>query len=191
VRSDVFRALGGFAPRLRREGGGSDVEFGQRLAAAGIAIRLDQALQVTHHRRFTLRSLLQNDFRRAAGWTALALQQEGGLAHAARRGVANVRRGFAASAPLALALGAGLPVALLGLGTAAVWAGTALVYLWLNREFLGFARRSFGAARAVGFGLVGFCDHVACALGMAAGVLAGRRPRADPAAAAVRGEGAP
>jgi len=82
-------------------------------------------------------------------------------------------------------------MALLGQGTAVVWAGAALGYLWLNREFLGFARRSFGAARAVGFGLLGFCDHVACALGMAAGVLAGRRPRVEAAAAEVRSEGAP
>ena len=109
--ADVFRRLGGFTPRFRREGGGSDIEFGQRLVAAGITIRLDQALQVTHHRRFTLRSLLQNDFRRAAGWTALALGRAGGLAHAASRGVANVRRGFAASALLPLALCAGLPLA--------------------------------------------------------------------------------
>jgi hypothetical protein len=65
------------------------------------------------------------------------------------------------------------------------------VYLWLNREFLGFARRSFGVARAAGFGFVGFADHVACAVGMAVGVLAGRRPRADPATAEARGEGAP
>ena len=173
VRTDVFRRLGGFTPRFRREGGGSDVEFGQRLVAAGVAIRLDQALQVTHHRRFTLRSLLQNDFRRAAGWTALALGRAGGLRHAATRGVANVRRGFAVSALLAFALCATLPLAASGARAAAAWGGGALVYLWLNRTFLGFARRSFGAGRAAGFALLGFADHVACALGMAAGVLAG------------------
>ncbi|MET0555837.1 MAG: glycosyltransferase, partial [Vicinamibacteria bacterium] len=191
VRTDVFRRLGGFTPRFRREGGGSDVEFGQRLAAAGVAIRLDRSLQVTHHRRFTLRSLLQNDFRRSAGWTALALGRAGGLRHAASRGVANVRRGFAASALLALALGAGLPFALLGAAAAAGWAAGALLYLWLNREFLAFARRSFGAGRAAAFVLVGFADHLACALGMAAGVLAGRRASREAGAGAARSEPAP
>jgi GT2 family glycosyltransferase len=189
VRADVFRRLGGFTPRFRREGGGSDVEFGQRLADDGVAIHLDQALQVTHHRRFTLRSLLQNDFRRSAGWTALALQRTGGLAHAARRGVANVRRGFAASALLALALCAGLPLALIGgRAGAAGWGAAAFAYLWLNRGFLGFARRSFGAVRTVGFGLIGFADHLACALGMVTGVLAGRRAPAEPLSAEARTE---
>jgi GT2 family glycosyltransferase len=191
VRTDVFRRLGGFTPRFRREGGGSDVEFGQRLVASGIAIRLDQALQVTHHRRFTLRSLLQNDFRRAAGWTALALGRAGGLRHAASRGVANVRPGFAASALLALALCAGLPVAASGAQAAAAWGGAALVYLWLNRTFLRFAWRSFGAGRAAGFALLGFADHVACALGMAAGVWAGRRASSPPIPAGARSDAAP
>jgi GT2 family glycosyltransferase len=186
VRADLFRRLGGFSPRFRREGGGSDVEFGQRLARDGVAIHLDQALQVTHHRRFTLGALLQNDFRRAAGWTALALQRTGGLGHATRRGVANVRRGFAASALLALALGAGLPLAVADGRAAAGWGAAALVYLWLNRRFLGFARRSFGAVRAAGFGLIGFADHLACALGMAAGVVAGRRAPDVPVPAASR-----
>lgn len=183
VRTDVFRRLGGFAPRFRREGGGSDVEFGQRLAANGVVIRLDQSLQVTHHRRFTLGALLQNDFRRAAGWTALAMQRSGGLGRAARRGVANVRRGFVASALLAVALGTGAPLALADGRAAAAWGAAGLVYVWLNRGFLGFARRSFGAFRAAGFGFVGFADHVACALGMAAGVLAGPRAPAEPLSA--------
>jgi GT2 family glycosyltransferase len=191
VRTDLFRRLGGFTEHLRREGGGSDVEFGQRLAAAGVAIQLDHALQVTHHRRFTLGSLLQNDFRRSAGWTALALGRTGGLGEAARGGVANVRRGFAASALLALALCAGLPVAASGARAAVAWAALACSYLWLNRSFLAFARRSFGPVRAVGFGLLGVADHVACALGMAAGVLGGARASTKPVAADARSEAAP
>lgn len=184
VRTELFRQVGGFAPRLRREGGGSDVEFGLRLAEAGAVIRLDRGLQVTHHRRFTVRSLLQNDFRRAAGWTALSLARAGGLAHAARRGVANVRRGFAASAVLALGLLAAAPAVFSGAAAAAGWAVAAVVYAALNGRFLLFTWRSFGAVRAAGFGLVGFADHVACALGMAKAVAA-RRP------AAARGEPAP
>lgn len=190
VRTDAFRRLGGFAPRYRREGGGSDVEFGQRLVAAGLEVRLDRALQVTHHRRFTLASLLQNDFRRSAGWTALALGRTGGLRLAARRGVANVRRGFAASAVLALGLCAALPLAVRGAGGAAAWAAAGLVYLWLNRGFLSFARRSFGAARALGFAGLGFADHLACAFGMAAGVVAWGAPRM-PAPDAPRSDAAP
>jgi glycosyltransferase involved in cell wall biosynthesis len=179
VRADVFRHYSGFAVRYRRERGGSDVEFGQRLVADGVPIRLDRSLQVTHHRRFTLRALLLNDFRRASGWTSMALGRSGGALRAARRGVANVGRAFAASALLAVALCAALPFALRGGVAAAAVLGGSAVYLGLNGAFLSFAWRAFGPFRCAGFAAVGFADHLACAAGMAAGVLATAEPPAE------------
>jgi GT2 family glycosyltransferase len=172
VTRDAFLRVGGFVTELRREGGGSDVEFGRRLRASGVRIRLDPSLCVTHLRRFTVGSLLGNDYRRAAGWTRMMLNSPGGLRDAARHGVANVSRGFAAGAALALVSGLSLPFAALGVRGRLLLALSIGAQLWLDRAFLGFAWRTFGAGHSVGFALLGLLDRAACALGILRGVLA-------------------
>jgi GT2 family glycosyltransferase len=173
VRRDVFEREGGFVGRFRREHGGGDIEFGRRLHAAGVRIHLDKALRVTHLRRFTIASVLGNDYRRASGWTRLALGSAGGLKAAAVRGVANVGRAFAASAALTLA--ACLAAPFLGARALLALSLAFATQLALDRSFLAFAWERFGARRCAGFALLGFVDRVACGAGMAAGALAAIR----------------
>jgi glycosyltransferase involved in cell wall biosynthesis len=173
VRRDVFEREGGFVDRFRRESGGGDVEFGRRLHAAGVRIHLDKALRVTHLRRFTLASLLRNDYRRAAGWTRLALGSRAGLRTAVRRGVANVRRGFALSAALTFAACL-VPLLSARAGLLALALAFAL-QLALDRRFLSFACALFGPGRCVAFACLGFLDRVACGAGLVAGALAAVR----------------
>lgn len=175
VRRDTFERVGGFLGHFRRESGGGDVEFGRRLHAAGVGIHLDKALRVTHLRRFTVGSLLRNGYRRAAGWTRLALGKSGGLRAAATRGVANVTPGFAATSALALA--AGVAAVLFGRAGLAALGVALAAQVVMDRAFLAFSWRLFGPRRCAAFALLGFLDRLACAAGMAAGTLSALRAR--------------
>jgi hypothetical protein len=71
VRAIRFRAVGGFdesfsAPSIE------DVEFGLRLRASGASIELDPEIQVTHHKAWTLATMVKTDlFARAIPWAGL------------------------------------------------------------------------------------------------------------------------
>jgi GT2 family glycosyltransferase len=71
VRRDRFDALGGFdEDRWARDM--EDVEFGHRLVDAGHTIEVHPQVSGTHHKRFTLRSMVRTDvLNRAAPWTTL------------------------------------------------------------------------------------------------------------------------
>ncbi len=75
VRRHVFQALGGFdasypVPSIE------DIELGGRLRRAGRRIRLCPDAQVTHLKRWTLRSLLYTDIcRRAVPWSRLIARE--------------------------------------------------------------------------------------------------------------------
>ena len=71
VRRERFLSLGGFdesfpGPSIE------DVEFGLRLHGVGGSIELDPGIQVTHHKAWTLRSMVRTDvFARAIPWTLI------------------------------------------------------------------------------------------------------------------------
>jgi glycosyltransferase involved in cell wall biosynthesis len=72
VRREVFFRLGGFDPRWRFL---EDIEFGHRLHRRGHRIWLYKELQMTHCKRYTLRSLVRSDLiGRAIPWTQLILE---------------------------------------------------------------------------------------------------------------------
>jgi len=71
VRKDRFRALGGFDESFHQPAV-EDVEFGLRLSAAGGAIQLDPQIQVTHHKSWSLGSMVWTDFfARAIPWARI------------------------------------------------------------------------------------------------------------------------
>jgi glycosyltransferase involved in cell wall biosynthesis len=71
VRRDRFQALGGFDQSFARPSI-EDVEFGLRLRQAGGSIRLDPQIQVTHHKPWTLGSMVRTDFfGRAIPWAGI------------------------------------------------------------------------------------------------------------------------
>ena len=177
VRREAFLRVGGFVPRFRREGGGGDVDFGRRLHTCGVHIHLDKSLRVTHHRRFTVRSLLGNDYRRAAGWTRMIQGRPGGLRQAANQGVANVSRSFAAGSLLALGSVLALPLALVSTPVLVALGAALTVQLFWDSTFLRFAWRTFGPVRAVGFAVLGLLDRLACGAGMVAGAAGALRDR--------------
>jgi hypothetical protein len=94
VRRDAFERVGGFDPACRIE----DVDLGRRMRAAGLRIRLDRAIQVTHLKRWTLAGMVRSDVvDRGIPWCLLLLKGSG------RRelGSLNLTAGGFASAGLA------------------------------------------------------------------------------------------
>jgi hypothetical protein len=133
VRRDVFLSLGGFD-----EGYGhpsiEDVELGYRLRAAGHRIRLVHGAQVTHLKRWTLRTWVRSDLcHRAIPWARLL-----GAGHGLPKDL-----NFTASDRVASGL---VALGLLGLA-AAPW--------WLPG--LGVAAISWVAAAALDLPLLGLC----------------------------------
>ncbi len=72
IRRESLLAAGGFNDQRQ---GITDVELGYRLAARGIRVRLDPAIQVKHLKLWTLPGLLRTEFKvRAIPWTTLLLE---------------------------------------------------------------------------------------------------------------------
>lgn len=77
VRSDRFRAVGGFDPLRFRSPSVEDIDLGMRLRADGARIVLDPAIQGRHLKRWTLRSMLRDDhLRRARPWARLLIEAD-------------------------------------------------------------------------------------------------------------------
>jgi GT2 family glycosyltransferase len=73
VRASLFFRHGGFNEAPRKI---DDVEFGTRMADAGVRIELRPELQVKHLKRWTLRSMISTDlFLRGIPWTLLVWRQ--------------------------------------------------------------------------------------------------------------------
>lgn len=76
VRRDAFEAVGGFDARRFPRPAVEDIDLGMRLRAAGGRILLDPAIQGTHLKAWTLRSMLSTDFaRRGLPWARLMLER--------------------------------------------------------------------------------------------------------------------
>ena len=146
IRSDVFRAVGGFDARYR-EASIEDIELGYRLRRHGYRITVDRSLEVTHLKRWSATSLLRADIgRRALPWSALILQ-EGRLHNDMNLRVAQriaVALTWLLAAALVAAMGTDVPIAI----AVAVAAALLLLDLPLWR-YLGRARGGWFVARSV------------------------------------------
>ncbi len=77
IRRSVFETIGGFDEKRYPRPAIEDIELGYRLRHAGYRILLDKALQGTHLKRWTLRSVIRTDILcRAVPWTRLILERK-------------------------------------------------------------------------------------------------------------------
>jgi GT2 family glycosyltransferase len=75
IRREVFADLGGFDAGRYRHASIEDIELGDRLSRRGQRIVHDPAIQGTHLKAWTLRSMLWTDFaRRGVPWVALQVR---------------------------------------------------------------------------------------------------------------------
>jgi GT2 family glycosyltransferase len=182
VRRADLLAVGGFDAARYHHPSIEDIELGHRLAASGRRLRLDPAIQGTHLKRWTLRSMLFTDFvRRGVPWVALQVRT-GQVTSTLNCGWRHrVSAAACALGPLALLLGAPL------VGLAAL-----VSLVGLNRGFYALLARQLGMAQAavcvVLHGLHHLVSVAAVPVGIAVGLAAvvgtsgARRPtRLEPA----------
>jgi len=142
LRREAFVSAGGFDER-GAVNAIEDVDLGYRLRAAGFRLRLDRDMLCTHHKRWTLASMLRADvLSRAVPWSRLVL----------RTGVAPPDLNLAGSQRWSVAL-TGILVATLPLlawpAARAIAAAAAIGVVALNWRFYAFLRRARGTAFAV------------------------------------------
>ncbi|MFQ5436865.1 MAG: glycosyltransferase, partial [Anaerolineae bacterium] len=147
MRRHIFLAMGGFNVAAYPRPSIEDIELGYRLRAAGHRIRLEKSLQVGHMKRWTPRKVLLTDIRdRALPWTQLILQDR------EIPNDLNLQAAQRLSVAAAFVLVGSLLAALFWPGMLGVTAVTALLLLWLNRDFYGYLRQkreSWFLARAL------------------------------------------
>jgi len=173
VGRNTFEECGGFDGNRFPHASIEDVELGMRLAASGRRCVLDPAIQGTHLKAWTLRSMIHTDFRhRAVPWTLLLLRAGGDGAQARR--VLNLGPRHRASAGLAVVAALAVPARRPVLSAAAF--GTMVC---LNRELYRLIARRRGRIQAtLGVGLHAV-HHLtaAAAVPVAAMIFGGERLR--------------
>lgn len=147
MRRAAFLTLGGFDATKYRLPSIEDVELGIRLSGAGGSILLDPSIQCTHHKRWTLSTMLRTDiFQRAIPWSNLM------FSHPSIPKTLNLSLASRISAGLSF-----LIVVALGLSvvdSTRLWSFVVLApaigsFLVLNGPFLGLLRRRGGARLAI------------------------------------------
>lgn len=144
MRTGPFLGLGGFDQAYEHPSI-EDIELGVRASAAGRRLRLDPSIRCTHHKRWTLASMIHTDvFRRAVPWTRLVLSA-GGMPKRLSLDLRSRASGvLAVFAVASLVAGTIAPAALL----AAV--GFLAALLALNCDFYALCRRRHGLPFASG-----------------------------------------
>jgi len=77
MRRTKFLELDGFDENYRGASIAEDTEFGQRAWGRGARIRLEPPLRVTHLKRYSVASVLREDFKRAYALTLMRLRKRG------------------------------------------------------------------------------------------------------------------
>ncbi len=150
-----------------------DTALGQSYAAAGKPIFFLKDLQVTHLKKFTLVSFIQNDFHIPFDWAKIFLHYQGwrqigkngtGYCHSPKEQLISV-----VLAPLLMLL---LIITACGQAPAFLSLAGTLLWLLLNLGFLVFLAREKGPAFGAKAILVTFLDHLIMATGIVCGSVA-------------------
>lgn len=171
VRKEVFSELKGFRTTYPTVSGGGDLEFGRRLKEAGKKVLLDTRIQGKHLKRYTLGSLLRNDFVRGRGWFEFAVGRRTFWHVIKKLRIANIYPAFIVSVLISF-------VCLFSLLLAPFYSIflylailSALAHLLVNYPLFRFFRHEAG----VGFLLkaipLSFIDHLVAGFGVISGCI--------------------
>ena len=163
VRRHRFLAVGGFDEGRYPHPSVEDIDLGHRLAQDGARILLDPAIQGSHLKRWTLRSMLWTDFaRRGIPWVALQLRS--------RRMSSALNLGWRHRLS---ALACVVAVLALVLMRPVVTAAAVGVLVVLNRTFYGLLVRRQGPGRATIGVLLHALHHLVAVASVPVGIVAG------------------
>jgi glycosyltransferase involved in cell wall biosynthesis len=169
VRKEVFFELEGFKTDYHTVSGGGDLEFGRRLKEAGKKIRLDTAIQGKHLKRYTIWSLLRNDYVRGKGWFEFAAGRKV-LWHVLKRfRIGNIYPAFIASVLISLSLLISLVLALFDGIFLYLAILLALAHLLMNYPLFRFLRREAGTGFLLKAIPMSFIDHLVAGFGVISG----------------------
>lgn len=158
IRKEAFEELGGFNPDCRFL---EDVEIGYRMQRRGMRVRLCKDLQLTHCKRYSLKTLVHSDvFGRAIPWTRLMLENR------IFRSDLNTQWHNIISVPVACLLPAACAVP----EQPYVFGGLLAAFLALNARFLRVAYKHDGFAFMLGASALCWFGYIYSAVGLAAGV---------------------
>lgn len=160
VRRAAFAAVGGFDADRFPHASVEDIELGMRLSGDGARIVLDPAIQGTHLKRWTLRTMVLTDlFRRGIPWTVLLLRH--------RSAAAGLNLGWrhrlSAAAALAVVVSAALlfPIAV---------GAAVLALLCLNASFYRLLARRRGPLQAAAGVFLHLVHHLVSVAALVLGV---------------------
>jgi len=171
VKREVFFNLKGFHTTFQTKYGGGDLDFGRRLKQAGQKIRLDTKIQSTHLKRYTLLSLLRNDYNRGKGWFRFVVSRKLFPYVIKKLRIANIYPAFIISVFLSFIFVLSLffsPFLKISLYLTVF---SALVYLMINYPLFRFFQKKGGTSfllKAIPLSLV---DHLVAGLGVIRGCL--------------------
>ena len=150
VRRSAFLEAGGYDGERYAEPSIEDIELGQRLRARGGRILVDKAMQATHLKHWSLRTMLATDiFKRALPWARL-------LRLSPTTRVLNVGRHEQLKAACAVLLSTSLVVGVFLHEALYVAVAALLVCFWMNRRLCLLLMRQQGLLHMV----VGFLLHL-------------------------------
>jgi len=173
VRRSTFLAAGGFDELRWRRPAIEDIELGYRLRDGGARILLAREIQVKHHKRWTLGTLLRTDFRdRALPWAGLLLERKytsPNPAAASDLATLNVDPAGRLSAAVAVLGSAAVVLAWFDVRWLWVTAAAGFVLLVVNRRLYSFFLRRRGGWFALAAVAMHWLYQLYCAV---AGVIA-------------------
>jgi len=171
VRREVFFELNGFKTDYLTISGGGDLEFGRRLKGAGKKIRLDTAIQGKHLKRYTMKSLLRNDYVRGKGWFEFAAGRRVLWDVVKRFRIGNIYPAFIASVLISLSLVASLVLALFDGIFLYLAVLLAIVHLLMNYSLFRFFRREAGTGFLLKAIPMSFLDNLVAGFGVISGCI--------------------
>lgn len=194
IRRADFRATGDYEAFEGCRWGGSDIDFGRRVADRGGRVVLLKDVCVDHLKEMSFAALLRNDFNRTRGFFRMALHSGEIRRVAGGRSYGNIRPGFMLGVVTAALVPTGLLAAAFAPRLGLPLAGGALLLQQLGGlSFFAYALPRMKRAAWLVPPLY-FCDQLACAAGLvteALVLLLGRRPARAGLAPAVAPDSVP
>jgi hypothetical protein len=169
VRREIFFELKGLKTTYRTSSGGGDLEFGRRLKQAGEKILLDTEIQGKHLKRYTLWSLLRNDYVRGKGWFEFAVTKKTLWYVIRKLRIANIYPAFVVSVVLSLLCLVSLLLSPFSRTFLILAILCLLAYTTVNYPLFRFFRREAGLGFLLKAIPLSFVDHLVAGLGVISG----------------------